>query len=120
MATRYSKRQIDGSVEYYNSRDEMEAANPSASYGEILKIISSSFNPFLAFAGFVITGVAALWFASHIGESPTWVRFIAVLCVALIGGFLSGKFGNALLLLAVLLIGAGIAYSLGYAVWHLL
>lgn len=120
MATRYSKRQIDGSFEHYDSREEMEAANPSASFGEVLKIISGSFNPFLAFAGFIVAGVVALWFASDIDQWPTWVRFIGVLFAAAIGGFVSGKFGNLLLMLCVVLFGAGIVCGLGYAVWRLL
>lgn len=120
MATRYSKRQTDGSVEYYDSREEMDAANPSASYGEILKTISSSFNPILAFWGFVIAGAAALWFASSLSEWPTWARFTGVLCAATIGGFISGKFGNALFMLAAALIAVGVVFGLGYAVWHLL
>lgn len=120
MATRFSKRQIDGSIEHYDSREAMEVANPSVSYGEIFKVISTSFNPFLALAGFIIVGAAALWFASSFGEWPTWIRFTGVLCAATIGGFVSGKFGNALLMLAAVLIGSGIAFGLGYAVWHLL
>ena len=120
MATRYSKRQIDGSVEYYDTRGEMEAANPSASYGKILRIICSSFNPFLAFAGFIVVGAAALWFVSGLQQWPTWARFAGVIFAASLGGATFGKVGNALLMLAALLLGAGVVFGVGYAVWHLL
>jgi len=120
MATRYSKRQIDGSVEHYDSREEMEARNPSTSGSEIFEIIATSFNPFLAIVGFIIVGIAALWFASSIGSWPTWLRFIGVLCAAVIGGYVFGKLGNALLMLAIALIGIGIVYVIGTFVWQAL
>lgn len=120
MTTRYSKRQANGVVEYYDSREEMDAANPATSYGDTLRVIASSFNPFLALAGFFVAGTVALWFASGITVWPAWARFTGVLCIALSGGFLFGKFGNALLMLAAVIIGGGIIFCLGYMAWHVL
>lgn len=120
MGTRYSKKQFDGSVEYYDSREEMEAANPTASVKEILADVSRSFNPLFAIVGFVVGGIAALLSFLYLGEWPTWAKFISVFAAASATGYIAGKIGNILFLLFLVTIFVGIFVGVGALIWHLL
>ena len=122
MGTRYSKRQADGTVEYYDSREEMEKSNQSSetSFRDILIIISSQFNPLLAFFGFLIGGSSTLWLLSNIDTWPTWIRFLTVLASASAIGYITGKIGNALFFLVIAISFIAVIGGLGAFVWHLL
>lgn len=123
MATKYSRRQVDGSVEYYDSREEMLAANPSGSFGETLIGISRIFNPFLAAYGFMAAGVLAvlvLAFSEYFGSWPTWAKFTAALAVAIVCGYLSGKFGHLIIMVSAALFVVGAVVGAGSLAWYLL
>jgi hypothetical protein len=122
MGTRYSKRQADGTVEYYDSREEMEKANQRSeiSFRDILIIISGQFNPLLAFFGFLIGGSSSLWFLSSIDTWPTWIRFLTVLASASATGYITGKIGNALFFLVIAISVIAVICGFSALVWHLL
>jgi prolipoprotein diacylglyceryltransferase len=120
MATRYSKRQHDGTVEYYDSRAELEAANPPVSMGNVVKGFAGAFNPLFAVIGFLVGGIVALWWVAQMDTWPTWIRFGSVVAAATVVGYLAGKIGNALFMLAVALTGASIVGGIGYLIWRAL
>ena len=113
MATHYSKRQPDGTVEYFDSKAEMEASNSgSTSWLEVVQhvlgVVASSFNPILAVIGFFIGGALCIWLASRYQAIETWIKFVSVISGSVLTGFISGKFGNIFIMIAATLFGAAV------------
>ena len=125
MATHYSKRQPDSTVEYYDSKAEMEASNSGpTSWHEairhILGTLASSFNPILAVIGFFIGGGLCIWLVSRYQAIETWIRFVSVISGSILMGFICGKFGNIFIMVAASLFGAAVVAGGGFLVWQLL
>jgi hypothetical protein len=125
MAIRYSRRQPDGTVEHYDSKEEMEARNSDQSSWieltrDILAAIAFSFNPVLAAAGFFIGGALCIRLASRYQAIETWIRFVSVIFGSLLIGYISGKFGNILIMVVATLLGVAILAGGGLFVWQLL
>ena len=123
MATKYSKRQFDGTIEYYDSREEMEAANPQVSTRQLISELSKSFNPLFAVLGFVASGIFAVFalaFFNEFSDLATWIKFCTAVSIAVLVGYISGKFGNAIFMLTIALVILGLVGGLVALVWHLL
>lgn len=118
MATRYSQSQSDGSIEYYDSREEMENANPTSTLSETLLIITSSFNPLFAFWGGVIGVIASVMFFSQFELWETWVRFSSVIVSSIIIGYISGRIGNLFFILGFVSIICIVIYYIGKLIWY--
>ncbi|MCL2656817.1 MAG: hypothetical protein FWD62_05235 [Betaproteobacteria bacterium] len=115
MATRYSKRRIDGSIGYYDSVEEMNA-------DVYIPPPLFSFNIFFAVIGFfaslVIAGIVIFGFG--VGHTlPKWARFISVFAAAGVGSYIIGRVGEALLIVLGYVILIAIAGSIISLVWHL-
>lgn len=123
MATRYSKRQLDGTTEHYDSREEMEAANPEISTRQLISEISNSFNPFFAILGFVVSGISAVFtlsFFSEFSSLATWIKFFIAAGMAVLVGYISGKFGNILFILTIALLILGATGGIIALIWIIL
>jgi len=118
MAIRYSQRQLDGSIEYYDSREEMEAANPTSTWGEILLMIAGDFNPLLAFWGFIVGVIASVMFFSQFELWETWVRFSGVIITSIIVSYISGRIGNIIFIFGIISIIATVIFFAGKLVWN--
>lgn len=125
MATRYSKRHPDGSVEYYDSKEEMESANgPPMSWPQVMRhivgVLASDFNPLWAILGFFVSGVLCFWLISDVQILAKWVRFIAVLLSATAGSYILGRLGNVFFMLIIAFTGVAAAFGVGYLLWKAL
>jgi hypothetical protein len=110
-------------VEHYDTLEEMKVASPQVpSVSETLFQISKYFNPFFAGLGFLI-GVIVMLFVltrEEFAGLATWMKFGIAIGASTLLGYLSGKFGNAIFMLTVVLIAASIISLFGYLVWSAL
>ena len=122
MATRYSKRKDYDTVEYYDTREEMEAANPQTGLLESAKIIFegvvSSFNPLFAFLAFIISLIVFTRMASQFHDIPVVIKFISVLGISTMMAYIAGKLGNAIVLVIVALLIISAIIGIGSLVWQ--
>lgn len=122
MATRYSKRQYDGTLQHYDTLEEMHAANPKESTAkvakEIIHNISSCFNPLFAFWGFLITLVICTFVGAQFNDVAKGIKILFALGASFVVAYLAGKFGNAVVLLAITLCILGVVGLALYGVWQ--
>lgn len=125
MAIRYSKRQPDGSVEHYDSKEEMESANSTPmSWPQAIRhvtgVLASDFNPLLAALGFFVGGALCLWLMSDVQILAKWARFFAVLLGATTSSYILGRLGNVFFMLIATFLVISVAFGGGYLLWKLL
>lgn len=125
MAIHYSKRQPDGSVEYYDSKEEMESANNtlmswSQAIRHVVGVLAFDFNPLLAALGFFVGGALCLWLMSDVQLLAKWVRFIAVFLGATISGYILGRLGNVFFMSIAAFLVISAAFGGGYLLWRML
>ena len=124
MATRYSKRKADGTVEYYDTQEELQAANPPTTTIEALKAFthgfSSSFNPFFAFWAFVIAIIVSIYVGAQYPEIAKTVKIVLSLTASSIVAYVTGKFGNFALLVTVALMAIGLVCLIAFGSWKII
>ncbi|RQZ64051.1 hypothetical protein DIE08_24235 [Burkholderia sp. Bp9004] len=113
MGKRYGRRANDGTTEYYDSKDELVAAADR----EMLARMAN----FFTVIGFLAGGAAAYYFLHRGGamEWPKAVRAFVIVGSAVGSALLLRTVGRYLLMLAVMLLLAGVLVSIGRWLWHI-
>ena len=109
MTTQFSKKRSDGTVEHYESREEMEAA-------DLQSIVST-----LTFISFFVGGIIAHFALKSFGLSdiPTWIKFTAVSVASIASSLIVWKFGKILVAAFYLLFSVLILCVVGSIIWQL-
>jgi hypothetical protein len=113
MGTRYGRRAPDGTTEYYDSKEELVAAADR----EVLARMAN----FFTVIGLLAGGATAYYFLHRSGAMawPKLARALVIVGAAVGSAVLLRAVGRYLLLLAGMLLLAGLLVTVGRWLWHL-
>ncbi len=115
MAVRHSRRTTRGTTEYYDNREELEAA----------KIADERENRALLFGliGFLVGGIAAYFALSTLAAADDlakWMRFTTVLLSAGLTAYVASRLAEFLWNVIVVALTLLVIAGLGALLWHIL
>lgn len=110
MATRYGRRTEDGTYEYHDSKESLEAAKQEEAAGCIRQ--------FFGLVGLVGGGFLSYQAVQKYGlDWPKWLRLTAVVVGAGSAALILGLLGRILAALIALAFSIGVLYSIGSWLW---
>lgn len=112
MARRFSRRRVDGIVEYSESVDELEAS----AVREDEQALRRTFR----LIGLLLGAAGTYGLVKHYGTDwPKLVRFIAVSVGACTAAFVFARLAVALRMMLSLVIAAAVLGGIGYLLWKM-
>lgn len=112
MGTRFGRRLADGTTEYFDSRQQLDAAvEQERKEGE---------KALFGFLGVVVGGVGtyALIGSAGADQWPKLLRFLAVLSGAGVTSYVLMKLSSALMAIFSFLLGSAVLVGIGALIWH--
>ncbi|MCW5322251.1 hypothetical protein D5039_14150 [Verminephrobacter aporrectodeae subsp. tuberculatae] len=107
MGTRFSRRAADGTVEHYDDKEALEAAQKKERSG------------WYGFFGLLIGGVLTYYALSRFGADwPKWLRFGLVVVGSGGMAYVLTKLGDVILFLFFAFVMLCILFGIGAAIWE--
>lgn len=112
MGTRYSRRAVDGTIEYHDNKESLiraEHSDNSQARAGLFGLIGLLIGATLTYVAFHKLGGM---------ELPKWIRFTGILLGAGTGAFALARFADLLWNLILTIITIAIVFGIGAAIWR--